>query len=463
MNNLPPTMHVRHSRGRTFVFIILGLLAFLILVLLIALVAWRHHQSSQVEARLKIIRDAGYPTSAAELDRWYAAAPDDRNAALLYVEAAGQLGSGDPETDRAFQSALAEVPMRAPLPPDLTKRLTEHLAAHRESLELIHRAAQLTQSRYPVDLSTGFNALLPHLAEIRKLAQLLREQVVLEADAGRADQAVTAIVDGAALGRSLANEPLLISYLVRIAVNAIMVSGAEQAVNRVKLSETHLDQISRALASADDTNGVIRALAGERAAAIGLFQMDPGQAAALMSQGGAGPSAAQLRGLSALNRLTGLFDRDLVYYLDTMQIFIAAASQSSSDRSETAREFDERMAEAKRSYYILTALVAPALSKALDRDTENAARIRVATTALAVERHRLQHGGQVPDSLEALVPAFLKAIPLDPFTGEPLRFQKQQDGYVVYSVGTNRSDDGGERLAAGQRGSPPDITFTVER
>ncbi len=31
----------------------------------------------------------------------------------------------------------------------------------------------------------------------------------------------------------------------------------------------------------------------------------------------------------------------------------------------------------------------------------------------------------------------------DPFTGQPLLLEKQDDGWVIYSVGQNRKDDGG--------------------
>jgi len=46
-------------------------------------------------------------------------------------------------------------------------------------------------------------------------------------------------------------------------------------------------------------------------------------------------------------------------------------------------------------------------------------------------------------------------LPVDPFTGQPLRFRKLETGYVVYSVGENGVDDGGEE--------EKDITFRVFR
>jgi hypothetical protein len=70
------------------------------------------------------------------------------------------------------------------------------------------------------------------------------------------------------------------------------------------------------------------------------------------------------------------------------------------------------------------------------------AQARCAVVGIACERFRQQHG-RWPGSLTALVPTFLPAVPLDPYTGEPLHFAKLESGVVVYSVGSDRRGDGG--------------------
>ena len=72
------------------------------------------------------------------------------------------------------------------------------------------------------------------------------------------------------------------------------------------------------------------------------------------------------------------------------------------------------------------------------------ARRRVALATLAVERYRRAHSGLAPASLEELVPAFLKSVPQDPFSGQPLRYSIVSNSYRVYSLGENRKDDGGD-------------------
>ncbi len=68
---------------------------------------------------------------------------------------------------------------------------------------------------------------------------------------------------------------------------------------------------------------------------------------------------------------------------------------------------------------------------------------RTSITALATERYRRAHDGDAPGSLDALVPDYLAAVPQDPFSGQPLRYRRTADSYIVYSVDVNRIDDGG--------------------
>lgn len=62
---------------------------------------------------------------------------------------------------------------------------------------------------------------------------------------------------------------------------------------------------------------------------------------------------------------------------------------------------------------------------------------------IAVQRYRRTHASY-PQSLETLVPSLLPAIPADRITGEPIRYRLIDGKPVVYSVGADRHDDGGQ-------------------
>ena len=51
------------------------------------------------------------------------------------------------------------------------------------------------------------------------------------------------------------------------------------------------------------------------------------------------------------------------------------------------------------------------------------AMLRSAECAVAVERFRAAHGGTLPSALEDLVPGFTVGVPVDPFSGSPVKLK----------------------------------------
>jgi len=61
----------------------------------------------------------------------------------------------------------------------------------------------------------------------------------------------------------------------------------------------------------------------------------------------------------------------------------------------------------------------------------------------ALYRHKLERGS-FPQELAQLVPDYLPAVPIDPFSGKPPIYRLDAEkGYVLYSVGADGKDDGG--------------------
>jgi hypothetical protein len=81
---------------------------------------------------------------------------------------------------------------------------------------------------------------------------------------------------------------------------------------------------------------------------------------------------------------------------------------------------------------------------AMQARSRHDAHLRLILTEAAVRRWVLQHGAP-PESLESLVPEFLSAVPLDPYGDGPLKYRRTDDRYLLYSVGSNGTDDGGQR------------------
>jgi len=99
---------------------------------------------------------------------------------------------------------------------------------------------------------------------------------------------------------------------------------------------------------------------------------------------------------------------------------------------------------------VLQIMMAPKLQEVFHECAEGALYVQTAceeaAAACALERCRLAQG-QYPASLDALVPMWLKQVPVDLLVpgGTPLKYRREADGgFVLYSVGLNRVDDQGK-------------------
>jgi hypothetical protein len=82
--------------------------------------------------------------------------------------------------------------------------------------------------------------------------------------------------------------------------------------------------------------------------------------------------------------------------------------------------------------------------------------------AIALAVHRAENG-EYPDNLEGLVPDILPKLSVDFYHAKPFFYQRDADGYLLYSTGENGIDEGGsnvdrEILAGRELGTNDDST-----
>jgi hypothetical protein len=98
-------------------------------------------------------------------------------------------------------------------------------------------------------------------------------------------------------------------------------------------------------------------------------------------------------------------------------------------------------------------MLIPAVQRAALKSAQAQAELHLARVACALERH-YQAEGSYPEQLEALMPRFLPALPVDPVNGRPLGYRLIEDGrFILYSIGSDLDDDGG-RLPPAKRPPP---------
>lgn len=107
-----------------------------------------------------------------------------------------------------------------------------------------------------------------------------------------------------------------------------------------------------------------------------------------------------------------------------------------------------------------------ALSGYINGMTETLARNRASAGAIAVQRYRQDHDGTCPANLQQLIPQYLSASLIDPYSGVELKYRCDDKAFKVYSVGANRKDDGGtweqhSDLQLFRRGNPLDVGIAM--
>lgn len=73
------------------------------------------------------------------------------------------------------------------------------------------------------------------------------------------------------------------------------------------------------------------------------------------------------------------------------------------------------------------------------------AQMRLLSANLALQAWHVEHRCY-PGELVDLVPRYLKRLPPDPFTSTPLRYRREGDGFLCWSIGPDGKDDGGRRI-----------------
>ncbi len=399
-----------------------------------------------LQRHVAAIREAGLPITLAELNDWYTK-PEGQNAADVYCRAFEGIPENlNSDDTQSLELAVCQYRSDKSFDHDTTQRLESYLAQFTDVIALLTDAAKIEGCRYPGNVEEGYALLLPHLGCLMKGARILRMQSVLHSLRGEYDHAAEDCLTGIALGNSLRNEPILISNSAGRAIYEMMFEQAEVVVASGCVSKGMLKRLAEVIDSIDTWTVIARAVVGERCFGMNAFD-NPGTI----------PSGHKLSEAGTLiHRLLGLEDFDKSYFLKLMQ------SQADYIKdpywpSPTPLNLPDQLP----AYCRISRHIVHAFAELHRHCFENESRRRVTLVGIAVEQYRQAHG-QLPARLQDLVPAFIDALPDDPFTNQPLCYRLEGDGAIVYSTGYDAVDNGGRRKSARgvQNEEGTDITFT---
>ena len=330
------------------------------------------------------------------------------------------------------------------------------LASNREALAGWDAAVKLPDLQVPEVVT--FNDLLPYLADWKRLAMLaeVRENVLLHN--GQDKEALDLIVKHVQLGQRMQNSHgVLIVYFVGTAVQAMGLNQMQHWAGKTHLNS---DQLKGYILQLKPQPGE----AGEAFAnAIRVeYQMEIGTMAAMRKgtmtnseDGGYYPGRAFVWPIFSFSQTKSLFAQGALRLVNAAPHHYCDANMAGMEsRPGLASMFLSGNAAGQIFYYMLM----PALANSPARKSQADVSLQATRTILALRAYQLTHG-QLPTDLNALVPEFLEAVPIDDFDGQPLRYSAEKR--MVYSVGKNLKDDGGNDRNSGS-GRQLDLVYKFD-
>jgi hypothetical protein len=366
--------------------------------------------------------------------------PEQENSARIVIAASSLLPQPWPSHD--LPDLFAHTAPQEQLAPDDFARLNQELEKVRPALETARKLTKMPRGRHHIIYERNtLETRLNEQGETRRIAILLAYDALRYDQIGDGKSALTSC--GAALNaaRSLGDEPITLSQLIRSACVLIACQAIERTLAQTEPPPDELLALQRALEVEDAHPGLLIIMRGERAMCNALFEAVENGDVSLNGLAGVRWSWLDYAFVSI-----GRMDthEDHVLMLSLMARAITAAQLPMHEQIEAERKLDQeiRAVRGLSRPPILTGLLMSPMTKQGEASRRKHAYIRCTIVALACERFRRDHGGW-PASIDKLCPKYLDALPLDPFDGRPLRYRRLDDGIVIYSISSDGVDNGG--------------------
>jgi hypothetical protein len=401
---------------------------------------------------------AGFPTRMEQVIP--AAIPEKDNAAPLYNAAVkalqdvpfeGESVGGVTVTssnlfDQLGQAAVAF--LKAPDDVKAAKNFETLVRDQRftEFISGIERASALPGYRQEIDYTKGPEIRLNYIVDNLRVSQILAALALQQMRQGNTAAAWRTIEISFRFADTLRDEPLIISQLVRLSSQVIAIEAMKDVAAVSAPPDEVSQKIQKKLSLYDVEKSMALALNGERIF-FGGWAFSRHRPDLLKYVSIASDSSNEDQKTPYFLKALALFPYssrwsaalfgplvmpwDHALYLKTMHAMLA---EPFSNEIVTADQSFEELP----AYGVLTRLVIPALSGCRSRALYGDGALMVGLLGLKAIDYKKEHGA-FPRDLQALGAQDL----VDPFTGKPLVYRPEPNGFLLYSVGPDLTDDGG--------------------
>lgn len=361
--------------------------------------------------------------------------PPEENSALQVMAALSLMGGKNVGITRAFDLVFDNLTPQCQLNLQQIEYLERDLRPVEKAIESARKLKDMPEGRFPIAYAPDFfSTLLPNQQNARTIMNLLQWDAVWRAHNNDIDGALESCHALLNCSRSLGEDPLMICQLVRYAGTAIFVECLERALGQGAACEKSLSALQAILKREMLEPTFLTSVRGERGG-IHMFMLACEAGKANLAGLGVRQPESQL-----LFFLPGYTRRQHAKILEHMTELFEAAKLPLHEQDAAISQLEANLAKDKSG---LAAQLVPAVAKCSVAFLRTQVFLRVALVAVAAERYRLANKAW-PKTLDDLIAAkLLDAIPDDPFARGPIRLKHDPNALVIYSVGRDRIDDGG--------------------
>jgi hypothetical protein len=374
---------------------------------------------------------------AAQMD--FRPSPDEPNAAWVYEHAFQELRLSDQDKREIEEISAADVRAGDPRRVAFARRVVPR---NQHYFALLEEASRIRDCAFPVNWYSGAATRFPHVLRMREGARMLSLRADLYAAEGRVDEALSDCAIIVRMAEHAQSEPEVISQLTSYALDGTWVRALEHALAAARPSAEACQRLLNQLSRMDQVIPSVRAVQGERVL-LGEWIFD------YIRHKGKDPTLAEMIGKSYLwlripVRTIGrpLLNLDQLAYLRSTKAWTDLMRLPWPEAQQREQSLQRELHDLPTYRAVFSKMLVPILSRfVLSRDRV-AAQIGAAQVALAVKAYQGEHGAY-PTSLAELQSLGWK-LPLDSFDRQPYHYRREGQGFVVWSVGPDMTDDGGK-------------------
>jgi len=368
--------------------------------------------------------------------------PDTENAALLY-ESAFLLLKAQPVGEKDLLGHLGKLAMayaNGSADPNHLPELQQlmQLETVASAIRAVQQGAMRSACRFERDYE-GEVGISPYLNDLRSFTSILAAQAILDAEAGRTDQAWDVAVTQLKFADALRTEPaFIVSQLVRVAQIKMACMTIQRLCDHSVPNDEQARETQSLLGKLDDMAPLVLAVDGERLLfgewLFSLGRADMRESLFRIVGESYVPEIVQKLRVRWITFKPFLLT-DHALYLNLMRNY-AKQFSGAYERSE-ADALDGSFSDI-RQRHTLTAIITPAMARVKEIYLRMVAEMHVTQTGLALLQYRKTHQA-FPDVLDALALQYSQ----DPFSQGLLLYRPEGEGFILYSVGPDQKDNSG--------------------